>query len=106
MNNFEQVQMIKLKNALEDEKFHTHEVTLLNSGWTTIEPFTQTQTIQGVTATNIVIASPTPTKENMEMASDCKINVTEQSENTLKFTAFDAKPTTNVTYNILVGGEG
>lgn len=81
-------------------------ITVPASGWegSTI-PYTQTVSIQGVTATNIVMVSPKPTQSNIEMIGDCKIVMTEQMENAAVFTAMDDKPTSDVVFNILTGGE-
>lgn len=81
-------------------------VTIPSSGWTgSAAPYTQTVSVQGVTATNIVIVSPKPTQANIEMIGDCKIVMTEQMKNSAIFTAMDGKPTSDVVFNILTGGE-
>ena len=88
-----------------DYKLKQIEVTLPSSGWSTSVPYTQTVTCQGVTSTNIVIVSPKPTFENIEMIGDCKVVATQQGANSLVFTAIEGKPTSNVVFNILTGGE-
>lgn len=90
----------------EKERLKKHTVILQTANWSNTLPYSQTVQVQGITETNIVFISPEPTQENIEAVGDCKIVATEQAENTLTFTAFDARPDTDIHFYILVGGEG
>lgn len=91
---------------IDDEyKLKQIQVTLPSTGWSDTAPYIQAITIQGVTATNIVICSSKPAQANFEMIGECKVMCTEQSVNRLTFTAFEGKPSINLTFNLLVGGE-
>lgn len=98
--NFTQIQKL-MRNQLKQVA-----VTLPASGWSVASPYTQTIALEGVTATNIVISAPEPTKENLDAVGDNKVLATGQNTNELTFTAFEGKPTVDLTYYILLGGEG
>lgn len=89
----------------ENYKLKQIAVSLPSSGWSDTVPYTQTVTVNGATATNIVICSPEPTQSNIEAIGDCKVMCTGQAVNALTFTAFDALPMVNLKFNLLVGGE-
>ena len=81
-------------------------VTLPASGWTgSAAPYTMTVAVEGVTATNIVIVSPEPTQANMTTVTECKVFASEQGVDALTFMAMEEKPTSDVVFNILTGGE-
>lgn len=81
------------------------KVTLPSTGWSSSAPYTQTVTVSGVTASNIVQCSPEPTQSNISAVSDSMTMCTAQAVNSLTFTAFEGKPTVELKFNILVGGE-
>lgn len=93
-------------NKLEKNTLKKIDISLSTANWSNSAPYTQTVSVTGVTKTNVVIISPEPISNNIEIITDCGIIATAQNENSITFTAFDSKPETNVKYHILVGGEG
>lgn len=91
---------------LKKEKLKQIVVTLPSSGWAgSAVPYTQTISVNGVTATNIVIVSPQPTQSNITTVTECKVVASEQGVDALTFMAMEEKPASNVVFNILTGGE-
>lgn len=93
-------------NKLEENSFKKFDIILSSTNWSEEEPFVQEISVTGVTKTNIVIISPEPISNNIEIITDCRIIATTQDDNIIIFTAFDKKPEADVKYHILVGGEG
>ena len=91
----------------EKDKLKQVAITLPSSSWVSNgTSYNQTITVQGVTATNIIICAPEPSKNNIDAVGDCKVMLTGQAVNTLTFTAFEGLPAVNLSFNILIGGEG
>lgn len=89
------------------EKLKQVAVTLPSTGWTSDgTSYNQTITVQGATDTNIIICAPEPTKNNLDAVGDCNVILTGQAVNELTFTAFEGLPAINLTFNLLIGGEG
>jgi len=81
------------------------QVSLPSSGWSDAAPYTQTVTVNGATATNIIICAPEPEQTNFEKIGECKVMCTAQAVDALTFTAYEGLPEIDLTFNILVGGE-
>lgn len=91
----------------EKDRLKQTAVTLPSSSWTSNgTSYNQTITVQGVTATNIIICAPEPSKSNIDAVGNCKVMLTGQAANELTFTAFEGLPAVNLSFNILIGGEG
>lgn len=99
------IEIFKLNRKLKQNSLTPYIVTLESKGWSSTKPYTQTVSVKKVTPTNSVIASPVPTSTYLEIVGDCKIVATGQGSGTVTFTAFDEKPTANVEFHILVGGD-
>lgn len=93
-------------NKLEENSFKKLDIILTSANWSNEEPYTQNISVTGVTKTNVVIISPEPISNNIEIITDCGIIATAQDNDIITFTAFDKKPETDIKYHILVGGEG
>lgn len=99
--------MSSTKISMHDLDLKQVSVTLLSSGWAdSAVPYTQTISVDGATETNMIICSPNPEKVNMELIGDCKVVLTKQEKGSCIFTAFDGLPSGDITFNLLVGGEG
>ena len=99
--------MSSTKISMHDLDLEEIQVVLLSSSWTgSAIPYTQPISVGGATETNMIICSPNPEKANMELIGDCKVVLTKQEKGICTFTAFDGLPSGDITFNLLVGGEG
>lgn len=90
----------QLESQAEDKLEGTaRTVTLSSSGWSNSAPYTQTVTVNGVTASNSVQVFPAPS--TYEAYCEFLIRATAQGNNTLTFTASD-KPSASISANILI----
>ena len=81
------------------------KITLPSTGWSSSAPYTQSIAVPGITESNIVQCSPEPIQSNIMAVSDSMTIATAQAVNSLIFTAFESKPTIDLKFNLLVGGE-
>lgn len=77
----------------------TATVTLYASNWSGSGPYTQSASVSGVTASNIVIVTPGST--NYESYTDALVRCSAQGVGTLTFTA-EEKPSVNLSANVLI----
>lgn len=73
----------------------------LTTAWTGSGPYVQTVTATGVSATNIIVVSPTPS--SWVEAGDCGVYASAQATDSITFTAVD-KPVNTLVYNIIIKG--
>lgn len=72
-------------------------VTIAANDWSGT---TATKSVTGVTSSSVVIANPTPS--SMITASNCGVYCSSQGTNSLTFTASKTKPSSSVTFNIII----
>lgn len=81
-------------------------VSLNTSSWIGgSAPYTQTVTVSGVLsnpALQIILVSPYPDAGNVETIANCNAYCTGQGTDTLTFTAYDSKPSTQIMFNISI----
>jgi hypothetical protein len=81
-------------------------VTLSHAGWSgSTAPYTQTIDVDIVTENNLIICSPIPALENFNVVGECKVLATEQSFGKLTFTAYEDKPSVDLEFQLIIGGD-
>ena len=77
----------------------TKSVSLDTSSWSGSGPYTQTKSVSGVTASNIVIVAPVYASQEQFYA--CGVGASAQADGTLTFSATE-KPTVAIGVNVLI----
>lgn len=91
-------------NSLLNGGSTSYNVTLLGSGWSSIAPYEQSVTVTGLLPTDIVIVSPQPVQATLEIVSDCLVVADNIDTNSLRFKAFNGKPTSDIIFTVVKGG--
>jgi hypothetical protein len=84
----------------------TASATAAAGSWTSADPPTQTVSVTGVTASNIVIVSPASsiTADQYDALAAGKIVPTAQGSGTVTFTCYGEEPEENIPFSFLITG--
>ena len=97
MANISQIKLNNNDYSLRDGTVIQTTGTLASASWSSSS---QTITVNGVTASNLVIVSPAPA--SVEAYGTARIYCSAQSANSLTFTCLGTAPSTDLTVNIVI----